>query len=119
MHTHKHASKVPVKCMTVASTKAPHNLLLSVNLLLFSLPFIYRFTQSTPSSHFFLFLAGGKTSDPCGQCHDGFLWSQLCVLFQKGSAVRASECPAVASLGPCQPQLLHHQETGLTSPDCT
>lgn len=89
------------------------------NLLLFSLSFINPFTSSTQSSHPFVFLAGGNMSGPFGQCHDGFFWSHICVLFQKGSAVRTSECPAVACLGPCQIQLLHHQRTGLTSPDCT
>lgn len=68
------------------------------DLLLFSLSFIY---TSTPSSHCFLFLAGGKTSDPCGQCHDGFLWSQLCFVSKRqcsaGERVPCSGKPGAIS----------------------
>jgi len=93
VYTHKHASKVPVRSMTIKAQTCHSAWDL---LLFFSLSFIY---TSTPSSHCFLFLAGGKTSDPCGQCHDGFLWSQLCVLFSKRQCSAGERVPCSGKPG--------------------
>lgn len=81
-------------------------------LLLFSLP--SHLPLSSLSS--FLFFPAERAID--GPLSQGWDILTLCFI-SKGQCGGTEYMPCSASSGPCQPQLLHHWGTSLTSPDWT